>query len=401
MDFLQSAEILIPALTEMPVTIYIGQQEVLHRFEKTYCFSAEIQEVFTAKALYSFLEKRPNEYIYEIREPMGTRLTVFKAGEPWILLGPYVNTPWNEKKAKDLFATLHLSLENLLPYQNYRCSFPVQQTEFAINTAFLLIEHTVGDGILRQVKTIETTPKQGGGMELPLLETYEDSRIVNRRYHREKRFMQAVRFGEANEALKLFQASRTELFGLRFSSNDMRDQLAMVASMRTLIRKAAEQAGLTPVVIDAISQDYAVQMQHTASVSELYSLLKKMVIHICNIIQQRQCSEYSIYLKKATEYIDVNLGRSISATELAEMVGISSNYFVKKFSQETGMTIKQYITKRRCEVAADLLTDSRISIQEIAAHVGYEDRTYFARVFKEWSGVSPQKYRAKYGENIQ
>lgn len=397
MNFLQSAEILVPAFTDIPLTVYTNQQATLCSFERKYCFSVDVQGIYTAKALHTFFEKRSDEYIYEIREPMGTRITVFRAGEPWVLLGPYVHIQLNIKKAKDMFASLKLPSESFLPYQNYYSSFSVQKTEFAISTAFLLLEHTVGSRSARQVRVIETTPRQEKAT-LPSHEVYEDPHVINQRYERERRFTQAVCRGDSKEALDLFQASKTEQFGLRFSSGNMRDQLAVAASIRTLIRTAAQQAGLTPVVIDTISQDYAIQMKCAPTVDELYSLLKKMVIHFCSIIQQRQYSSYSLHTIRVTQYIEMNLGKALSVAQLSNVAGISSDYLVRRFKRETGMTIKQYITKRRCEVAAGLLADSNFSIQEIAAHVGYEDRAYFARVFKEWSGVSPQKYRARYSE---
>jgi AraC-like DNA-binding protein len=400
MDFLQSAEILIPALTEIPVTIYAGEQKVLQDFQKKYCFFADIQEIFTAEALQNFMKKRQDEWIYEIREPMGSRLTLLNANGPWVLLGPYVHSPWNERNTRRVFARFHIPEAEFLSYQGYRNRLPVVPEGSTYKTAFLLLEHTVGGGFSREIKVIETVPLKNR-MELSPLESHEDSRIVNQRYEWENRLIKAISHGETQTVLELMQSSKADMTGLRFLSDDMRDQLVGAAIMRTLVRKAAEQAGLTPVLIDAISQDYAVQMQQASSARELNSLQERLIIHFCGMIRQHLRNEYSVYVKKATQYIDVNLSRPITAAELAGIAGLSPDYFVKKFCQETGMTIKQYLAKRRCEVAADLLTESEISIQEIAAYVGYEDNSYFARVFKEKMGVSPQKYRTGYRQNIK
>ncbi len=58
------------------------------------------------------------------------------------------------------------------------------------------------------------------------------------------------------------------------------------------------------------------------------------------------------------------------------------------------MTVKEYLAKIRCDVAAQLLTNSEANIQEIAAYVGYPDNNYFSKVFKANLGVSPQTYRS-------
>jgi AraC-like DNA-binding protein len=400
MDFLRSAEILIPALTDIPVTIYDGQEKVLQQFEEQYCFSADIQKSFTAKALCHFFEKRAEEKIYEICEPLGERITLLKVRELWVILGPYVHTEWNENHAKRLFAKLNLAEKDFLTYQGYRSRFPVVSDGYTYKIAFLLIEHTVGNGFSREIKTIEAVPKESSHV-MSLAENYVDSQIVNRRYEWEEQFTKAICQGKTQRALELFRPEKADMTGIRFMSDTMRDQLAGAAIMRTLIRKAAEQAGLTLVIIDAISQDYAVEMQHAASAGELNSITERLIIHFCGMIRQHLCNDYSVYIKKATQYMDANLGKQITAAELAGIAGISPDYFVKKFGQETGMTIKQYLVKRRCEVAADLLIDSKISIQEIAFYVGYEDSSYFTRVFKEKMGISPQKYRSIYMKNIE
>ena len=58
------------------------------------------------------------------------------------------------------------------------------------------------------------------------------------------------------------------------------------------------------------------------------------------------------------------------------------------------MTVKEYLAKRRCNIAARLLAGSETSIQEIAEYVGYTDNNYFSKVFKANAGMSPQSYRA-------
>ena len=57
--------------------------------------------------------------------------------------------------------------------------------------------------------------------------------------------------------------------------------------------------------------------------------------------------------------------------------------------------MRQYIAQARCECAADLLENSQMLVQEVSHYVGYDDTNYFARVFKEIMGISPQEYRKK------
>jgi AraC-like DNA-binding protein len=390
---------LIPTLTNLPVTLYQGEQAVLTRFEEKYCLSADLQANFTAQALHTFFMTREKDFIYELKDALGVCVTLLEVGQVWVILGPYVTKVWSENDVRILFKQFHFSEESWFIYKGYYESLPVVAESLVHKTAYLLSEQTQKNSLPREIKSIEDTPKPPAH-EPEILEAYEDSRVVHRRYEAENELIKAISRGDANRALELFQEANFKV-GLRFASKDLPNQIAMYASLRTLIRKAAEQSGLAPILVDMISQDYAVRMQHAKSETELKNLTKELVIHFCRVIYQYHHTDYSVYVKKAVQYIDLNLGKNLTAAELADFVGISQDYFVRRFCQETGMSFKQYVAQRRCDIAADLLNNSKMSIQEIAAYIGYEDRAYFTRVFKEKKGLSPQKYRATYHQKTE
>ena len=68
---------------------------------------------------------------------------------------------------------------------------------------------------------------------------------------------------------------------------------------------------------------------------------------------------------------------------------------LKEALEETGMTITDYITKRRIENAQDLLENTSFPVQDIASLSGYDDPAYFTRIFKKMTGISPRDYRKK------
>lgn len=227
-------------------------------------------------------------------------------------------------------------------------------------------------------------------------EIVEDSRAINRRYNVEDRFIEAIRCGDAKKALQHMAKLKEVCSGLRFLSDEMSNQIAGAAIVRTLIRIGAKMSGLSPVMIDSLSQDYALKMQHASSMGELDGLLTELVEKICQKIRDTQSHGYCAYVQKAIDYMYTHLEETITARELSQAAGINQQLLGKLFFQETGMTIKQYLAKLRCNAAAELLLDSRLSIQEIAARVGYADNNYFSKVFKATQGASPQDYRKKH-----
>lgn len=394
MEFLESASVFVPALTGLALTVYNKNPEVLEKFQKQYCFSESLQSAFTASELASFVEQREKQFIYEIADPMEVRLIVFWVGEECVLLGPFVEFKWNEKKARGLLARHGADAGTFFSYKMYYCQLPIISANYVSKIALFLSENSGNPETFYEVRTVYTHEEQGGPRLIPG-EAYEEISIVNRRYHMEEQFIEAVSRGEARQAFLFLNELKKVSGGLRFVSENMKDQIAGAAIVRTLIRMGARKSGLAPAVIDSISQEYAQQMQHTVSEERLGQLLEKMVAHFCSVIRDERKNSYSVYVKRAIDYMSLNLNQQITVAKLADAAGITQSYFVQLFGKETGMTVKQYLAKKRCETAAELLLDSKLNIQQIGAYVGYTDNNYFSKVFKANMGTTPQDYRKK------
>ena len=78
---------------------------------------------------------------------------------------------------------------------------------------------------------------------------------------------------------------------------------------------------------------------------------------------------------------------------LAGRYGVESSYFSRMFKQETGKNLMLYIAEKRVAKAREYMEDKNINLTEIAFLTGYDDYTYFSKVFKKFTGVSPREYR--------
>lgn len=79
--------------------------------------------------------------------------------------------------------------------------------------------------------------------------------------------------------------------------------------------------------------------------------------------------------------------------ELAERLNISPNYLSRIFKQEMDTTIVQYLNTVRINQACELLAETKISINDIAHTVGFEEQAYFTRQFKIFKKITPQAFR--------
>ncbi|MDL2295095.1 AraC family transcriptional regulator [Ruminococcaceae bacterium OttesenSCG-928-D13] len=87
-----------------------------------------------------------------------------------------------------------------------------------------------------------------------------------------------------------------------------------------------------------------------------------------------------------------------SLSALATRHGVSVAYFSQIIKTATGRTYKQLLQEKRLTRAASLLRGTRLSVGEVIAAVGYDNQSFFYRIFRERYGVSPKAYRADTGE---
>lgn len=98
-------------------------------------------------------------------------------------------------------------------------------------------------------------------------------------------------------------------------------------------------------------------------------------------------------LNRAVDFINQNFARDIRLQELAQVAGMSSNYFCELFKESTGLTAYQYVLQRRIERAKQYLRDPNITVATASAATGFADQSHFTKVFRRLVGVTPAQFR--------
>ena len=101
-------------------------------------------------------------------------------------------------------------------------------------------------------------------------------------------------------------------------------------------------------------------------------------------------------LRKVIQYIKENYQKSVTVGELAAVCHFSECYFMRFFKQYMNMTCVEYMNQYRMEIAAERLASGRESITDIALDTGFNNISYFNRVFKKSFGMTPKAYRQAY-----
>ena len=99
-------------------------------------------------------------------------------------------------------------------------------------------------------------------------------------------------------------------------------------------------------------------------------------------------------LQAAIAHVTKNFLRPISESEVALLCNMSPSRFCREFKAAFQVTFVEYLANYRMEQAKRLLTNPSMAVADVAAAVGFNDPSYFTRVFRRQEGVSPSEYRA-------
>ena len=99
-----------------------------------------------------------------------------------------------------------------------------------------------------------------------------------------------------------------------------------------------------------------------------------------------------VYIQRAEKFIQQNYA-TIRVSDVIEYIGFTRSYFTSCFTRLVGISPQEYILKCKLESSCNLLTRTDLSIQNVAARVGYENQLTFSKIFKKYYGISPLNYR--------
>lgn len=112
---------------------------------------------------------------------------------------------------------------------------------------------------------------------------------------------------------------------------------------------------------------------------------------VTEIVTSADSYEHDIIFFEIDRYIRAHLAK-ISATELEDVFHFNRNYYNQLIKSQTGKTFSNYLAQLRLEKAKHLLADTEESIQSICTQIGYENRTFFYKIFRREFGQTPSEF---------
>jgi AraC-like DNA-binding protein/ligand-binding sensor protein len=216
--------------------------------------------------------------------------------------------------------------------------------------------------------------------------------------HKERMLLAALRRGDNETGRKILN----ELLGSLLFSNPDHFKYIQFRSIElvVLLSRTAISPGNSETSLLETNNQYLQRIQDTRNIEELTDELHSIVENIAGQIFSFRGIRHAAALRKAERFIMDNFTHKISLREIASASGLSAPYFSTIFKEEMGENLSGYLNRLRVEKACRMLTETELTLSEIAGSCGFEDQSWFSKIFKNYTGISPGKYRGQGGNTI-
>ena len=106
------------------------------------------------------------------------------------------------------------------------------------------------------------------------------------------------------------------------------------------------------------------------------------------------CVDFCVSIQRAINYVDKHFTEQITLGEMCKVAMMSQSAFINSFKRIAGKTLIEYIHFLRVELAKELLQKTNLNITSVSEKCGFGDSTYFGKVFKKYTGMTPKQYKA-------
>lgn len=131
---------------------------------------------------------------------------------------------------------------------------------------------------------------------------------------------------------------------------------------------------------------------------KLYTIFIRLVYALCSKTLKADKSYSDTYhIRSTAEYINLNCTKKISTSELCKISGYSPAHLRRLFIKHYSLSPRDYIIKCRIEMAKEMLVDMPSkTTEEISSFLGMCSPSYFCKIFKERTGLTPTEYKEKH-----
>jgi YesN/AraC family two-component response regulator len=232
-----------------------------------------------------------------------------------------------------------------------------------------------------------------------LLRQFFKERMKNRQngylhpsYALERKMMEAIKRGNTESALQALNEINN-LQRAKLADHPIRSLKNSLICSCTLFTRAIIQGGVHPEIAYNLSDVMIQEIERLDSKEALENFEYSMICTFIDTLKKEAMPVYHSIVQRAIEFIHDHILQDLSLKIIAEKLYVHPSYLSNRFKQETGLTITDYINRKRLEESKFFLIHSELPIAEISHLFRFCNQSYYTRLFKKIFGMTPKKFR--------
>ncbi len=214
-------------------------------------------------------------------------------------------------------------------------------------------------------------------------------------FDKEEELLHLIEVGDRVGAQRLLNDLLGSIFFTK--GGDMPTLKARIVELTVLLSRAAIRGGADAGRIFGMNFAYLDRIGGFDTVDELAAWLSGAMTRFTEQVFRLQDARNADVMFKAVNYIRRHYRRRLTLEEAAASIHLSPMYFSRVFKEDVGVNFVTYVNRVRVEAAGTLLLNGDLPIADISAMVGFEGQSYFTKVFRRVTGVTPGAYRKNRG----
>ena len=163
----------------------------------------------------------------------------------------------------------------------------------------------------------------------------------------------------------------------------------------TLLSRASMEGGSDFDKLFGLNYNFLGEINKIDNIEDLTYWLVNILDKFTENVFHVTDSKNAIIIQRAITFINENYKNDLTLGAVANLVHLNASYFSSLFKKETKLSFSSYLNKVRIEKSKLLLKNYDESILNIALEVGFEDQSYFTKVFKSLTKMTPKEYQQK------
>ncbi|MEK4346561.1 response regulator transcription factor [Paenibacillus sp. FSL P4-0184] len=165
----------------------------------------------------------------------------------------------------------------------------------------------------------------------------------------------------------------------------------ILTEIRKYLLEGKYISSISNVIMNVNYQD----LLKLSTIDQLTNFMTKMINSITTL-ENKGNSSVNQSVEKCIQYLEEHYSENISLEEVCEHVAMSKNYFCYLFKRETGKSMWVSLTEIRMDKARYMLEHTDMKSYEISYNIGYDNPSYFSKLFKKMHGMTPNEYKNKH-----